>query len=541
MGPDTVNLPPGFVLESQPQNQQAPSLPAGFVLEGTPQEQPQAQSQGAGKQRQDGRWAWQKALDEAGLQTMSDFSAGVMKGNVPFSDEIVSGMMTLPAVIKRAITGEDANKGMGQRFSDAYSDTLKFNRDFDKVAADRSPIANTLGGVVGSVITAGNLAKGGVTLLNPAKPTVANMAARGAAEGGIYGGVYGFGEGEGLADRLQKGILSGVLGVVTGGVTGAVTGKLATKTANKTIPSIEDISSQAKAAYKVAEDAGVVFKPQAYAAAVDDWFTRAANRSLDPTLTPNSVAAFKRLEELKGIPPTLQTMEQQRRILNLAAKQAAQSGNAADEAIANSTIRRLDDFVQNNLNVLLTVSGGNPRDAANALKEARSLWRMSAKAEQVANLVESATLRAQNYSQSGMDNALKTEFMSLARDPKKLRGFTEAEQEAIKRVVNGSLFEKGARAVGKFAVRGPVSAIPSVLAGAATGGVVGPALTMAAGEIGKQTAGAMRMGNVRFLDQLIRSGGNMPVAQITPAQRGLLEMITSGQTQLVNRQQAPVR
>lgn len=521
------------------QDQQTPDLSKLSNEELTALYQQNQQSKSAGKQPEDQRWGWQKALDDAGLQTMKDFSTGVMKGNVPFSDEIAAGLMTVPGVIKRAITGEDNGKGLMQRASDSYSDALAFNRQTDKAAAERSPIAHTLGQVAGAVNTAGNLAKGGVTLLKPAAPTATKMAVRGAAESAIYSGVYGFGEGEGFADRIWKGTLGAVFGAAIGGVTGGVAGKMATKSANKTIPTIEELSTQAKAAYQAAENAGVVFKPQAYSAAVDDWFSRAANRSLDPTLTPASVAAFKRLEELKGMPLTLQTMEQQRRILNLAAKQAAQIGNAADEAIANSTIRRLDDFVQNNANVLL--SGGNPRDAANALKEARSLWRMSAKAEQISNLVENATLRAQNYSQSGMDNALKTEFMALARDPRKLRGFTDAEQELIKKVVNGSPLEKAARAVGKFAVRGPVSAIPTIMAGTATGGVVGPALTMAAGEIGKRTAGAMRMGNVNLLDQLIRSGGNLPTAQITPAQRSILESIIAAQPQLLNRQQAPVK
>lgn len=239
------------------------------------------------------------------------------------------------------------------------------------------------------------------------------------------------------------------------------------------------------------------------------------------------------------MPLTLQTMEQQRRILNLAAKQAAQAGNSADEAIANATIRRLDEFVQNNSNVLFAT--GSAQKATQALKEARSLWRMSAKSEQIAGLIENAKLRAQNYSQSGMDNALKTEFMSLARDPRKLRGFTKQEQEAIKRVVNGSLLEKAARGVGKFAVRGPVSGTIHTLVGVGTGSPVVPLATAGIAEAGKQAAGAMRMGNATFLDQLIRSGGTMPTAQITPAQRTILETIMAGQPMLLNRQQAPVR
>lgn len=532
-----IQAPDGSIVEFPPdtpddtiKSVMAKSFPA-------PQAAPQAP---VAPQQEDQRWGWQKSLDNAGLQTMKDFSTGVMKGNIPFADEITAGAMTPFGMAKRAFTGQDANKPLMQRASDAYSDALAFNRQTDAEANQRSPIANTLGQVAGAVNTAGTLANGGVTLLKSANPTVGGMAARGAAEGAIYGGVYGAGEGEGFQDRVKKAGWGLLTGGVTGALTGALTGKLAQRAAEKTVPTADAIKAQAQAAYRSAENAGVVFRPDKYSAAVDDMFSNAANKGFDPALTPNTAAAFKRIEELKGnVPLTLQTIEQRRKILNIAAKKAAASPDGkADAALANSMIRRLDNFVEDNANVL--VSGGNPDAATAALKEARSLWRKSAKSEQITELLSNAKLRAQNYSQSGYDNALKTEFMPLARSKSKLRGFTEEEQAAIRKVVDGSLTEKALRGVGKFAIRGPISGGVNLMAGGVTANPVVPFVTAGIAEAAKQGASAMRSSNANLVDLLIRSGGQLPQAKaLSPAQRMIIDSLLASQPQLMNRQQVP--
>ena len=143
-----------------------------------------------------------------------------------------------------------------------------------------------------------------------------------------------------------------------------------------------------------------------------------------------------------------------------------------------------------------------------------------------------------------MENALRTEFTQIAMNPKKLRGFTEAEQDAIRRVVDGSLTEKGLRLAGKFAVRGPVSGVANIMTGVATGNPVTPAVTALIGEVGKRSAEAMRMRSANLVDALIRSGGNLPQAQaLSPAQRMIIDSLLDNQNTISNqvRQQLPVR
>lgn len=509
-------------------------------LAGQPQQAVAPQAPQQAPQQQDQRWGWQKWLDESGLQTMKDSTQGIAQGiTLGFGDEIMAAGMTPFGMIKGAITGADANKGFMQRAADSYNSALAFNRGENKAAAERSPIAHTVGEITGGVMTAGNLAKGGVTLLNAAKPTMTNMALRGAGEGALYGAVTGFGRGEGLEDRKNQAVLNALLGAGTGAVTGAVAGKVAQRAAEKTIPSAETIRTQASAAYKAAEDAGVVFRPDSYSKFYDDIFSKSAQRGLNQTLTPHSVAALKSLEELKGIPLTLQSLETQRKILNSAAAQAARAGNKADAAIANSAVRSLDDFVANNSNVLM--SGGDPTKAIEALKAARAGWRRASASEAITEITDNlAQLRAQNYSQSGYDNALRTEFSQLLRNKSKMRFFTEAEQKQIRKVVDGSATEKALRLLGKFAMRGPISGSPHFALGYAASPYMAVASTALA-EAGKQGAMMMRSNNARIVDLLARSGGQIPAGNISPAQKLIIESLLSGQRALTSRQQEPVR
>jgi hypothetical protein len=532
-----VELPDGRVLEiDAPDAQSAAAAAQKFLANQQQQPQPQAP---VAPQQPDQRWGWQKFVDDKlGLQTLKDATQGVGQGlTLGFGDEMFAAGLTPVVMAKRAIRGDDAGKGFGERVSNAYSAALANERTQNKEAYERSPIAHTVGEITGGVMTAGNLAKSGVTLLNAAKPTMANMALRGAGEGAAYGLATGFGRGEGFEDRKNQAVLNALIGAGTGAATGGISGWLANNAAKKTIPSAADLKTQATAAYKSAENAGVVFQPQRYATAVDDWFTSAANRGLDPTLTPNSVAAFKRLEELKGIPLSLQTLEQQRKILNNASKLAASSKNSADEAIANSAIRKLDAFVQDNTNVLF--SGGNPDAAAKALQEARGLWRRAAKSEQIADVLSRAEIRSGQYSQSGMENALRTEFRQIAMNPKKLRGFTDAEQAAIKKVATGGSMENILRLAGKFAIRGPISG--GVVAGTAAMNPTAAAALALAGEVAKRGAGRMTINNAKMVDALIRSGGQLPAGNISQAQKLIIDSLLANQHLAIPRQPQNVR
>jgi hypothetical protein len=83
--------------------------------------------------------------------------------------------------------------------------------------------------------------------------------------------------------------------------------------------------------------------------------------------------------------------------------------------------------------------------------EARALWSRTSKSQLIDNLIERAQLRAgANYTQAGMETALRHEFKSLAMNKRRMRGFTKEQVDAVKKVANGGKLENTLRILGKF-------------------------------------------------------------------------------------------
>jgi len=136
-------------------------------------------------------------------------------------DEI-SGAVTAPfSVAKRAITGEDAGKPIGERFSDAYGAERDYQRDRLELYRRENKAGGIAADVAGAVLPAG--AVGG------ALKGVGYMAgiARGAGAGAAGGAAAAAGAAEGGAEnRLraagQGALLGGAIGGAIPGVTGGI-------------------------------------------------------------------------------------------------------------------------------------------------------------------------------------------------------------------------------------------------------------------------------------------------------------------------------
>jgi len=138
---------------------------------------------------------------------------GILQGvTFGLGDEIMAGLLTPVEAVKGAITGEDRGKGIGQRIGDAYDRNLNRERENLEVAREQHPIMTGASEIAGGLVTGGQLAKGGVTLMRPGQ-NLPKMMAAGAGEGAAYGAVSGFGAGEGgfeeRAREAGKGALIG--------------------------------------------------------------------------------------------------------------------------------------------------------------------------------------------------------------------------------------------------------------------------------------------------------------------------------------------
>jgi hypothetical protein len=275
------------------------------------------------------------------------------------------------------------------------------------------------------------------------------------------------------------------------------------------VPSKEALKKASQAAYKRAEDAGVIIRPESFGRAKQVISDLLEKEGIDPTLHPSTTAALKRISETEG-PVTLQKLETLRRI----AKDAEGAMAPADKRLAVKIVDTIDKYAE----TLGTkdISAGNPA-AVSALKEARNLWSRARKADVIDDIMERAELSAPNFSASGMENAIRTEFRSLAKNERKMRMFNAEERAAIKRVAKGGPIENTLRMLGKFAPTGVVSTAGSIGAGLMTAGPVGAVALPVGGAVARYGASKMTLRNAQRAQELMRRGPlPKPPADKTP-------------------------
>jgi hypothetical protein len=265
-------------------------------------------------------------------------------------------------------------------------------------------------------------------------------------------------------------------------------------------PTKEALKAASQAAYKRAEDAGAVISKDSFAKAQEVTASLLEKEGIDPTLHPSTTAALKRFGAEKG-PVTLEKLETLRRI----AKDAESTQVPADRRLAGKLVDTIDNYAETLAQK--DFNAGSP-EAIAALKEARDLWSRSRKAETLDELVNRAELSAPNFSASGMENALRTEFRNLAKNKARMRVFTAEEQAAIRRVATGGATENALRMLGKFAPTGAISTAISGTAGFMAGGPVGAMALPAMGGAARYAATRMTMRNVGRASELVRRGPN---------------------------------
>ena len=273
-------------------------------------------------------------------------------------------------------------------------------------------------------------------------------------------------------------------------------------------PTVQELKGQAGQQYKFAEDVGAVFKKNYYNQFANKIESTLAKEGLDKTLQPRVYAALERIKDTKGSNVTLENMEILRRI----GQAAGSSVDASERRLASILVDNLDDFVETAQPGQLAKGSS---EAVRALTDARDLWKRAKKTEIIDDLVSSADLRAEaNFSQSGMENALRRKLVNLADNPKALRAFTKEEQNAIRVAAKGGPTQNLLRFIGKLAPTGIVSGGGSVGLGYLAGGPIGAIGLPLAGGIARQGATQLGLRNIEQLRNRLATG-NAPIPQIS--------------------------
>jgi hypothetical protein len=258
-------------------------------------------------------------------------------------------------------------------------------------------------------------------------------------------------------------------------------------------PSLEELKQLKDAAYKRADDAGITISE----GSIKGLKTRIAREvRTNETLHPDTTAAIKEIFDSNG-DLTLTQLDELRQI----ASDAKGSQKPADSMRAGRVVDAIDEFIENLSEKQVT--SGKAADAK-ALAEARGYYTRLKKSEEIGELFRRAEIKAgANYTQSGLENALRGEFKALALNQKKLRRFNAQEKAAIERVAKGAPLENALRYIGKMAPTGTVSGMLGAMVSAAVpGGIALPV----AGIAGRAAATKMTLKNARAAEEMMRRG-----------------------------------
>ena len=286
--------------------------------------------------------------------------------------------------------------------------------------------------------------------------------------------------------------------ILTGTVVGRAGGPRKTKAVD-----VDNLRKQADILYKRAKDAGVVLNSQFVYKLHFKLSETIRSLGFDPDLHPGLNSVIKRLENTKGS-MSLEALERTRRVL----QNARGSRNYDEGRIAGEAMSELDKAVA-------AITKGNlvsgKTSGMKALVAARDVWARKSKAEIIEEMVENAQIRgAAKFTQSGLENAIRDQFRTLATNKKRLRQFNKSEQAMIKQIAKGGPGINMLRFVGKFAPKGAISTVLSVGAGTYLGGPIGGVAVPAAGFASQNAAARINMDRIMRLQQQMATGKRPP-------------------------------
>lgn len=324
-----------------------------------------------------------------------------------------------------------------------------------------------------------------------------------AAISGVAGGAGGEAGGDiaaataGEAYRPVGGVIGSVLG---GGATyrygSAPVSRGLAKPSVPPAPSADDIRAMANIKYTEAAQKGGVFSPKA----VNTFLSEASKQFEAPS--PLAAKATKPSAALSEV-ENLGVFADKPMTLAEAQYLDEQIGNSIDKFTENGVLKKegLQLFkVQNKLRD--AVMGAGPDDiiggqeGVNALTEGRKLWSQQVRLSDIEKIITRAEL-SQNPA-----TAIKTGFKNLYLNKDRMRGYSEAEKEVIRKAAEtGSVQDMAAT----FGTR----LIPAITA-AAGGGLTGTLAATAGSMASRSASTALQVGRAQKAAEIVARGGVMP-------------------------------
>jgi hypothetical protein len=269
----------------------------------------------------------------------------------------------------------------------------------------------------------------------------------------------------------------------------------------RSVPTSAELKAASDALYKAADESNVVIRPESTRKVVDMLQSIADKENLGK-LPPKMKEAADILTDRAdtGKPLSLSDADKVRQLINDAKK----STDPADQRLAKIAQKQYDDYLDN-LKPEDTLAGDAATGVA-VLKQAREMYKRRRGSEMIDSMERKAGLSGDaKYSQAGLEHALRTEFLKLARNDKKMQMLTAEQRAAIERVASPGVRANILRNIGKFdPTKGGMPAFMTsvvgggggALLGGPGGAVAGPALLGVLANLANRGAAKITKANV---------------------------------------------
>lgn len=216
-------------------------------------------------------------------------------------------------------------------------------------------------------------------------------------------------------------------------------------------------------------------------------------------LAPKTYRAIEELRNPAGANSATQDIEGVRRLLSKAA------ADPAERDAARRAIGHIDDTLANLHPNDVAVNPQFADRVAQEATQARANYAAFKRSDAIDELQRKASRQAASTgSGANIDNALRQKVRAMLDNPKKLRGFSDAERAQMEQIVRGTPVGNVARLLGKLAPSGIVSGALSAGAGFATHGPIGMVAVPLAGLAAKGLSDRMTGAKLNNLSRDVR-------------------------------------
>ena len=334
---------------------------------------------------------------------------------------------------------------------------------------------------------------------------------------GMFGSAFGGGAGAATAQQLAPGNqLAEMAGEFIGGgipAAGAINSirRAGQRAIEEAVPTIDDLKGQATRLYQQAENSGVQATPQQTAdlhkslsgLLKDEGRISPLGRMTE--VMPNVKEGYNLVSDYVNQPMNPTQMQTVRRVLGDLPATASKD----EQRLAGMMLDEFDQWAD---------------PLAPQLPQARSIANRYINAQKIKGARDLAEARASQFSQSGMENALRTEFRALDRNVVKgrERGMNQDVVDAVERVTRGTPTSNIARGIGKMAPNSTVSlglgtvapASLATLMGGPVAGLATGAATGGLGMFGRRIAENSALRSTDLAELVARNGGALPKPQV---------------------------